>query len=116
MEWFLKALQNFGDFDGRARRKEYWMYQLFVAIISMILATIITFIPALGILRILLSLVLFVPGLSLSIRRLHDIDKSGWWLFIIFVPLIGQIWFFILTVTEGTSGSNQFGSDPKAYQ
>ncbi|NPE22030.1 DUF805 domain-containing protein [Fusibacter sp. A1] len=62
----------------------------------------------------LYALIVVIPSFALTFRRLHDINKSAWWILISWIPLIGQIWFFILMVTEGTLGGNTFGSDPKA--
>jgi len=119
MNYFLDALKNkYADFNGRARRKEYWMYILFYAIgfmilyvIDMILAFVVGIPP---ILSGLYGLAVLVPTLAISVRRLHDIDKPWVWILISLVPLIGGIWYLILTVQEGTRGDNQFGPDPKA--
>ena len=67
-----------------------------------------------GIALAIYSLLLFIPNLAVSVRRLHDQDKSGWWILIGFVPLIGAIWLFVLYVLESTRGPNRFGPDPKA--
>lgn len=118
--------KNFANFQGRARRREYWGVSLVVGLITSPVS--LTFIwmmygdsnvdPLFGqfiiLLYILIYLINLIPGYALIVRRLHDIDKSGWWYWILFVPLIGVIWLLILLCTEGTRGDNRFGADPKA--
>lgn len=122
MSWYLKVLKNYAVFEGRARRREYWMFTLvnfFMAIgatiVDNILGTTIGDLPY-GLFYFLYALAVFIPGLAVLVRRLHDTDRSGWWVFIALVPLIGGIWLLVLTVLEGTRGSNQYGADPKASQ
>lgn len=123
MDWFTLALKKFAVFNGRSRRREYWMFFLFCVIV-IFFATIldnafgITFNVAeensgFGPIYLFSSLVLFIPTLAVSVRRLHDIDKSGWFVFVIIIPLIGAIWFLVMMITEGTKGTNQYGPDPK---
>ncbi|HAN21487.1 MAG TPA: DUF805 domain-containing protein [Clostridiales bacterium] len=123
MQWYIKCFKNYTNFNGRARRKEYWMFILFNIIFS-ILATILdsvldtpvitrTFYRETGIIYILYSFIIFIPSLAVTVRRLHDIGKSGWWYFIIFIPLVGAIWMLILMCTEGQCGDNLYGPDPK---
>ncbi|HEX9060330.1 MAG TPA: DUF805 domain-containing protein [Clostridia bacterium] len=118
MEWYLKVLKNYANFNGRARRKEYWMFVLFTCIIALplgILALVTA--KSLGFLfmglYVLYCLGITIPAIAVMVRRLHDIGKSGWWYFINFVPLIGGIWLLILLCTEGTMGTNSYGPDPK---
>ncbi len=124
MDWFTLALKKFAVFNGRSRRREYWMFFLFCVIV-IFFATIldnafgITFNVAeensgFGPIYLFSSLVLFIPTLAVSVRRLHDIDKSGWFVFVIIIPLIGAIWFLVMMITEGTKGTNQYGPDPKS--
>lgn len=123
MDWFTLALKKFAVFNGRSRRREYWMFFLFCGIV-IFFATIldnafgITFNVAeensgFGPIYLFSSLVLFIPTLAVSVRRLHDIDKSGWFVFVIIIPMIGAIWFLVMMITEGTKGTNQYGPDPK---
>ena len=115
MNWYLGVLKNYAGFDGRARRKEYWMFALFNAIITVVLEVLYAATSS-NILMILLFvyiLAVFVPGLAVGVRRLHDLNKSGAWLLIAFVPFIGGIWLFVLTCLAGTRGPNQYGPDPK---
>lgn len=119
MNYYLKALQNYVNFDGRARRAEYWYFVLFNLIFAVV-ATILD--RALGFTIIadrygpiyaLYALFVFLPGLAVSIRRLHDSGKSGWMFLVVLIPLAGPIWLLVLMATEGTKGDNEYGPDPK---
>ena len=119
MNWYLKVLKQYADFGGRARRKEYWMFVLFnviFAIVAMGLDNLlgITFgeIPY-GPIYAIYGLAVFIPGLAVVVRRLHDIGKSGWWILITLIPLIGGIWMLVLLVTDSESGTNKWGPNPK---
>jgi len=119
MNWYLKVLKEYDDFNGRARRKEYWMFILF-NIIFAVVALILDFILVIGIEGIgysplygLYALAMLIPGLAVSIRRLHDVGKSGWMILIYLIPLIGAIWLFVLMVTDSNPGENQYGANPK---
>ncbi len=119
MNYFFAALKKYADFSGRARRKEYWMFILFYSLFAIAAGIIDAIIMAsAGIyftpLLTLFSLAMIIPSLAISVRRMHDISKSGAMILIPFVPIIGTIWYLILTVTEGTVGDNQYGPDPKA--
>jgi len=108
MEWFMKALRSYADFKGRARRKEYWMFTLFFLIIyygfiAIGIALRSSTISGIG---VLIVLALFVPSLAVTVRRMHDVGKSGWFMFI-------PIYSLILACTEGDKGPNQYGEDPK---
>lgn len=113
MDWYLKVLKNYTQFSGRARRKEYWMFFLINFGVYIVLS-ILDYYLGLGFLGIIYSLALFIPGLAVAVRRLHDIDKDWVWIFVAFIPIIGAIWLIILLAKEGTIGANQFGEDPKA--
>jgi len=119
MNWYLKVLKQYADFGGRARRKEYWMFVLFnviFAIVAMGLDNLlgISFgdIPY-GPIYALYGLAVFIPGLAVVVRRLHDIGKSGWWILIGLIPIIGSIWILVLLVTDSESGTNKWGPNPK---
>lgn len=125
MKWFNIAMKKYLDFTGRARRQEYWMFTLYNILYSMILTAISLFLVyssdssehiAFFVIPVLYSLAVFIPSISIAVRRLHDINKSGAWYFISFVPVIGIIWLFILLITDGDHGENQYGPDPKAIQ
>lgn len=113
MHWYTDVLKKYTEFTGRARRQEYWMFFLFNFIISMVIA-IIGAVIGLPILHLIYALAVLLPSIGVGIRRLHDTDRSGWWMLIAFVPFIGGIWLLVLMVLEGTAGENQYGPDPKA--
>nr|WP_317169636.1 DUF805 domain-containing protein [Flavobacterium panici] len=106
------VLQNYANFDGRARRREYWMFFLFNIIISAVIGIIdgvagLTFGPSkTGILGLIYNLVVLIPSLAVGIRRMHDIGKSGWFILI-------PIYNIVLLATEGEKGPNLYGADPK---
>jgi uncharacterized membrane protein YhaH (DUF805 family) len=119
MKWYLKVLKQYADFNGRARRKEYWMFLLF-NVIFLILAMGIDSLTGLnfggnpyGVFYLLYGLAVFVPGLAVVVRRLHDVGKSGWMYLIALIPIVGGIWLLILLVTKGDAGANKYGEDPK---
>jgi len=105
MKWYLTVLKKYATFNGRARRSEYWYFFLFNIIFSILLSFSAVFlrIPILG---TIYSLAVLVPGIAVAVRRMHDVNKSGWYCLI-------PIYNFILACTEGTSGPNNYGSDPK---
>jgi len=108
-EYFTDVLKKYAVFRGRARRAEFWWYSLFMAIFSIVVSVFDSIlglsVMGYGVLSILLTLGAFIPGLSVSIRRMHDCDKSGWYYLI-------PIYNFILCCTRGTNGQNRYGSDP----
>lgn len=112
MSWYIQAIKNYRNFSGRARRKEYWMFALISAVIVFVLG-IIDRILGIALLSSLYSLFILIPELSLSFRRLHDIDKSAWWLLIAFVPVVGAIVLLVFSLKPGTAGANNYGDDPK---
>jgi len=105
------------NFTERARRKEYWLFTLFYAILYSIIMYIDSFLRTgtafgMGTISIILSLAMLLPSLGVAVRRLHDTNRSGWWILISLVPLIGMIWIIVLFCLKGTSGQNRFGNDP----
>lgn len=112
MEWYLKVLNQYADFNGRARRKEYWMFILFNVIFGAV-AGVVGGIIGTEAIAGLYSLALLIPSIAVGVRRLHDIGKSGWMLLISFIPLIGAIWLIVLFATDGEPGVNQYGANPK---
>ncbi len=122
MYWYLKVMKNYVNFEGRARRTEYWMFVLVNAIISIALAIMdnilgITYYDEVyGPLVSIYNLIVFLPYVSVKVRRLHDIGKSGWMVLISLIPLIGTLWLFVLTVMDGDYGDNEYGPDPKSSE
>jgi len=119
-QWYKKVVfENYANFSGRARRSEYWFFVLFnmiFAICAMLLDNLLglNFDPIpYGWFYVLYALAVFIPGLAVAVRRLHDVNKSGWFFFIILIPIIGSIWLLVLFFSEGTKGKNNYGDDPK---
>ena len=119
MNWYLDVLKKYAIFTGRSRRKEYWMFFLFNILISIALSVADM---ALGLadsetgsgpISLVYSLAVFIPSIAVGIRRLHDVDRSGWWTLVIFVPLIGLILLLYWFCKDGTPGDNRFGPNPK---
>lgn len=113
MNWYLTALKQYATFSGRARRKEYWFFYLFNSLIFMLL-NIIDRLIGIGLLSGLYGIFILIPSIAVIVRRLHDTDRSGWWILIGFIPIVGTIALFILMLFDGTHGDNRFGADPKA--
>ena len=129
MEWYLKVMRdNYANFNGRARRKEYWMYTLIFTVLLIALMTIMFSVlsfsdetgiesgPGVYLTVILVIVFLFahlIPSIALTVRRLHDTGKSGWWYLIVFVPYLGNFVIFIFTLIDGDRGDNKYGSNPK---
>ena len=119
MNWYLKVLKQYADFSGRARRKEFWMFSLFNMIFSYALVFIFAAIGAatgvieLSFLSYIYSLAVFIPGLAVTVRRLHDTGKSGLYILIALIPLAGVIWLLVLLCMEGETKPNKWGDNPK---
>lgn len=122
MEWYLMVWRKYAQFDGRSRRKEYWMFVLISMIIYLVLyiggLALLMGNNKLGILLMVLcvlyGLAALLPSLAVAVRRLHDTNKKGLWILIALVPFIGGIWLLVLLATDGTQGDNEFGPNPKA--
>ncbi len=119
MQWYLKAVRNYVGFTGRSRRKEFWMFVLFNILFSIVAvmldaaAGLLDPMTGYGPISGLYSLAVLLPGIAVAVRRLHDVGKSGWFLFIILLPLIGAIWLIVLYATDGHAGTNKYGPNPK---
>lgn len=120
MNWYLAVLKKYAVFSGRAQRAEYWFFTLFNIIITIVLAFVDaglgTIDPGTGLALFgtVYALGVLIPGLAVSIRRLHDTNRSGWWLLIGLIPLIGLIVLIVFMVQDSDSGDNQHGANPKA--
>lgn len=120
IDWYKKVvLENYANFKGRARRSEYWYFVLGSLILGIITTTLdnllgLNFAPLpYGWFYAAYGLAVFVPSLAVLVRRLHDVGKSGWFFFIILIPIIGSIWLLVLLCTDGEKNTNQYGPDPK---
>ncbi|MBQ2989668.1 MAG: DUF805 domain-containing protein [Clostridia bacterium] len=105
------CFKKYADFSGRARRKEYWYFTLFNAIVSLALTMIL---GEGNIISSVFALVMMVPGLAVCWRRLHDIGKSGGWWFLWFVPLVGWIFLLVWFCRDSQRETNAYGPNPKA--
>ncbi len=111
-EAISSGFRKYVVFNGRSSRSEYWWWILFIIIATVVVAVVDGIIGTFPILLFLWLLATFLPGLAVEIRRLHDLDKSGWWILIGLIPLIGSIIMLIWFVSRGTEGSNLHGEDP----
>ena len=104
-------------FDGRASRKEFWMFALLNSIFALIVSIVGPYaVGSLGKINVLYGLyilAIFLPSLALTVRRLHDTNRNGWWIFILLIPLIGGIVLLIFEVLDSTPGDNKYGPNPK---
>ncbi|MFJ5224894.1 DUF805 domain-containing protein [Streptomyces sp. NPDC088400] len=116
MHWFTDVLKKYAVFSGRARRKEYWMFVLFNFIIAIVLAIVDAVAGASGVISGLYTLAMLIPSLAVGVRRLHDTGRSGWWLLIALVPLVGGIILLVFLASEGEQTSNAHGPNPKHVQ
>jgi putative ABC transporter len=119
MNWYLHVLKNYATFSGRARRKEYWMFFLISALISIVLTLLDILLGTYsveyeaGLFSGLYSLLILIPSIAVVVRRLHDTDRSGWWILISLIPLIGVIVLFVFICLDSQPGTNRFGANPK---
>jgi uncharacterized membrane protein YhaH (DUF805 family) len=113
MNWYLEVLKKYAVFNGRARRKEYWMFFLFNIIITLVIGVVEGLVGSPGVVGMVYTLAVLIPAIAVSIRRLHDTDRSGWWLLIGLIPIIGAIVLIVFMVQDSTSGENQYGSNSK---
>jgi uncharacterized membrane protein YhaH (DUF805 family) len=126
MDWMLMPLKRYADFNGRSRRKEYWMFALFTFIVYIVLYALMFMgmdyetgqpgvlgMLAMGLLG-LFALGVLVPSIAVAVRRFHDQDKSGWFVLLALIPFIGGLILLVFMCLEGTRGPNRFGEDPKA--
>lgn len=114
MNFFIDAIQKYADFSGRATRQQYWMFMLFYILIYIGLSLIDAALGSsgVGILSLLFTLGLLVPSTAILARRLHDIGKSGWWMLLLLIPLVGLI-ILVFAIMDSEKGSNQYGESTK---
>ncbi|HEY1103093.1 MAG TPA: DUF805 domain-containing protein [Burkholderiaceae bacterium] len=111
MDWFLLALKNYATFTGRARRKEYWMFVLFYVLILFGLS-IVDALLGTGFFGAIFVLGMVIPSIAAAVRRLHDTGRSGWWMLIGFIPLVGLVLIYFL-VLDSDASDNAYGPSPK---
>ena len=113
MQWFIKAIKNYAGFSGRSSRAEYGYFMLGYFLIVVILATIENRTTQTNLLTGVVWLALLIPSLAVSVRRLHDTGRSGWWLLISLVPLVRGIVLIAFTLQNSQPGNNRYGPNPK---
>lgn len=116
MNYYFEVLKKYAVFGGRARRKEYWMFVLFNFIISLVINLVAAFVEILFFLYYLYMLAILIPGIAVTVRRLHDTNRSGWWWFISVVPVIGAIILIVFLAQDSQPGENQYGPNPKEIE
>lgn len=119
MNWYLEVLRKYAVFNGRSRRKEYWYYFLINFLIITLLLLIdnqlgwINKEAGMGVLSGIYALAVLIPGIAVAVRRLHDSNRTGWWVLIALIPIIGPIILIFLLIQDSTPGDNRFGPNPK---
>lgn len=112
--WYLEALQKYVEFEGRARRTEFWTFVLVNFCISIILSVLdATIGMGFGFIGTLFSLAILLPSIAVAVRRLHDIGKEGWWILIGLIPIIGWIILLYFYIQDSEAGANAYGPNPK---
>jgi len=120
MDWYLMALKKYAEFQGRAQRKEYWMFTLFNFLAMVLLGIVGALLGGGGegglgdVLQGLYGIAVLVPGIAVTVRRLHDIGKSGWWGLVALIPLIGSLILIYFAVKDSQPETNEYGPNPKA--
>jgi uncharacterized membrane protein YhaH (DUF805 family) len=118
IDWAMRPLQHYADFSGRAPRAEYWWYTFAMVVAGMVIGIVEGMlgmggtVGPYGLLSVVFGLALIIPNIAVGVRRLHDTNRSGWWLLIGLIPLIGAIVLLVFFVSAGTAGSNDYGPDP----
>ena len=113
MNWYLKVMREYFNVNGRARRTEYWMY-LLVYVGIVIVAGVLDALLNSQLISGLVALAHLIPTITVGVRRLHDIGRSGWWLLVALIPLIGWLIALYWAVKEGDAHDNAYGANPKA--
>jgi uncharacterized membrane protein YhaH (DUF805 family) len=122
MQWLKQVIAKYATFRGRARRREYWRYILYyvIAFVALVLVDMLTgtfnMESQLGFLSGLFLLFMLIPSVAVAVRRLHDTERSGWWVLLALLPLIGQLVLLFFFIQEGDEGDNAYGPDPKFAQ
>ena len=112
-DWKRVVLERYAEFSGRSRRAEFWWYFLANFIISVVLNILIGISSIFWVLYVIYGLAVLIPGLAVAVRRLHDTDKSGWWILIGLIPIVGIIVLIVFWATDGMPGPNQYGASEK---
>lgn len=115
MNWFVDVVtKKYATFTGRAHRTEYWMFVLVYIVIAIVLSIVDAIVKTGNIVSALFALALLIPSIAVAVRRLHDTSRSGWWLLLGFIPLIGAIVLLVFMCLDSTPGANEHGPNPKS--
>ncbi|WP_218352424.1 DUF805 domain-containing protein [Alteromonas lipotrueiana] len=113
MYWYKHVLKNYAVFSGRARRTEYWGFQAVNIALIASFVILSKFIGAFDTIGMIYNLLILVPSVAVTMRRLHDTDRSGWWWLVSFIPIIGPIVLLVFMLFDSTPDDNQYGPYPK---
>jgi uncharacterized membrane protein YhaH (DUF805 family) len=119
MNWYLDALKKYAVFNGRSHRKAYWLFVLFNMLIAIGLAIVDSMAgtfdqeTGFGLFGALYALAVFLPGLAITVRRLHDTSRSGWWALLVLIPVLGALVLIVFMVLDSHPGTNEYGPNPK---
>ncbi|MGW8368449.1 MAG: DUF805 domain-containing protein [Gammaproteobacteria bacterium] len=119
MNWYLDALKKYAVFNGRSHRKAYWLFVLFNMLIAIGLAIVDSMAgtfdqeTGFGLFGALYALAVFLPGLAITVRRLHDTSRSGWWALLVLIPVLGVLVLIVFMVLDSHPGTNEYGPNPK---
>lgn len=113
MDWYLAVLKKYADFSGRARRKEYWMFALINFLITLVIGVLASMASAFTVLGWIYALAVLIPGIAVTVRRLHDTGRSAWMLLIALIPLVGAIVLIVFLCQDSAPGNNEYGPNPK---
>jgi uncharacterized membrane protein YhaH (DUF805 family) len=118
-EAISSGFSNYVNFSARAARSEFWYWVLFAILLAIVANIIDAMIVGIGTgfspISTIVSLGLLLPNIAMQVRRLHDLDRTGWWILIALIPIIGIIWLIVWYASKGTDGSNQYGPDPLGH-
>ncbi|MFP4602456.1 MAG: DUF805 domain-containing protein [Halochromatium sp.] len=120
MNWYLEVLRKYAVFTGRSRRKEYWYYFLINFLIITLLLLVDNMLGTLdreagmGLISGLYALAVLIPNLAVAVRRLHDTGRTGWWVLLALIPIVGPIVLIFFLIQDSVPGDNQYGPNPKA--
>jgi uncharacterized membrane protein YhaH (DUF805 family) len=112
VEWYIKVLENYAEFEGRARRMEYWMFVLINLFILIGIRMLDMLLGLDGVIGFFYGLAILIPSIAVSVRRLHDTGRSGWWILIGIIPVLGTLVLLVFYCLDGDPGDNEYGPDP----
>ncbi|HDM8195234.1 DUF805 domain-containing protein [Vibrio harveyi] len=118
-DWYYMVILNYSNFSGRARRQEYWYFTLVNVLVNLVMGIIDRVIGSVmqmdnfGFFGVIYALFIMIPSIAVTVRRLHDSGRTGWWALIAFVPIIGVLVLLYFLIQDSEEGSNQYGANPK---